>query len=61
MPRYKGRPQKQLLTYLRLQNKQLGLLLNFNVDLMKNGITQLRTDSRKTRFYFFSLRLRASA
>jgi GxxExxY protein len=29
---------KQLLTYLRLTNKKLGLLLNFNVALMKDGI-----------------------
>lgn len=28
----------QLLTYLRLSHKTLGLLLNFNVLLMKNGI-----------------------
>ena len=33
--------KKQLLTYLRLQRKPLGLLLNFNVDLMKDGITQI--------------------
>lgn len=29
---------KQLLTYLRLTNLKLGLLANFNVELMKNGI-----------------------
>lgn len=33
--------KKQLLTYLRLLSKQLGLLLNFNVDLMKDGITRI--------------------
>jgi GxxExxY protein len=33
--------KKQLLTYLRLTKKSLGLLLNFNVDLMKNGITRI--------------------
>jgi GxxExxY protein len=33
--------KKQLLTYLRLKRKSLGLLLNFNVDLMKNGITRI--------------------
>jgi GxxExxY protein len=33
--------KKQLLTYLRLQDKRLGLLLNFNVDLMKEGITRI--------------------
>ncbi len=32
---------KQLLTYLRLHDKHLGLLLNFNVDLMKDGITRI--------------------
>jgi GxxExxY protein len=29
---------KQLLTYLRLANKRLGLLINFNVPLIKNGV-----------------------
>jgi len=29
---------KQLLTYLKLMDLQLGLLINFNVDLIKNGI-----------------------
>lgn len=33
--------KKQLLTYLRLTNKHLGLLINFNTDLIKNGITRL--------------------
>jgi GxxExxY protein len=33
--------KKQLLTYLRLQDKRLGLLLNFNVDLMKEGISRI--------------------
>ena len=28
----------QLVTYLKLTNKRLGFLLNFNVPLMKNGI-----------------------
>lgn len=30
--------EAQLLTYLRLANKKLGLLINFNVTLLKNGI-----------------------
>jgi GxxExxY protein len=30
--------KKQLLTYLRLADKRLGLLINFNVDLIKHGI-----------------------
>lgn len=29
---------KQVLTYLKLSNLKLGLLVNFNVDLIKNGI-----------------------
>ncbi|GAB4500158.1 MAG: GxxExxY protein [Saprospiraceae bacterium] len=28
----------QLVTYLKLSDKKLGLLVNFNVELMKNGI-----------------------
>jgi len=32
---------KQLLTYLRLANKRLGLLLNFNKELMKQGIKRI--------------------
>lgn len=34
----------QLLSYLRLSNRPLGLLLNFNVVLMKNGIVRMRMD-----------------
>ena len=30
--------KKQLLTYLRLANKELGLLINFGAALLKNGI-----------------------
>ncbi len=37
----RGVHKKQLLTYLRLQDKRLGLLLNFNVNLMKEGITRI--------------------
>ena len=33
--------KKQLLTYLRLANKELGLLINFNVALLKEGITRI--------------------
>jgi len=36
-----GVHKKQLLTYLRLTNKALGLLLNFNVNLMKQGISRI--------------------
>jgi GxxExxY protein len=33
--------KKQLLTYLRLTNCRLGLLLNFGAELMKDGITRV--------------------
>ena len=33
--------KKQLLTYLRLADKPLGLLINFNEVLLKDGITRI--------------------
>ena len=33
--------KKQLLTYLKLTGLKLGLLINFNVDLIKNGIVRI--------------------
>ncbi|HDZ01952.1 MAG TPA: GxxExxY protein [Nitrospirae bacterium] len=33
--------KKQLLTYLKVTGKKLGLLVNFNVELIKNGITRI--------------------
>jgi GxxExxY protein len=33
--------KKQLSTYLRLADKRLGLLINFNVALIKDGITRI--------------------
>lgn len=33
--------QKQLLTYLRLTKMKLGLLVNFNEELIKNGIQRI--------------------
>jgi len=33
--------KKQLLTYLRLADKPLGLLINFNETLLKDGITRI--------------------
>ena len=33
--------KKQLLTYLKLADKRLGLLINFNVSLIKDGITRI--------------------
>ncbi len=32
---------KQLLTYLRLSNRKLGLIINFNEVLLKNGIKRV--------------------
>ncbi|MCA9103010.1 MAG: GxxExxY protein, partial [Planctomycetales bacterium] len=32
--------EAQLLTYLKLSGKKVGMLLNFNVELMKDGITR---------------------
>jgi GxxExxY protein len=31
----------QLLTYLRLSQKRVGLLINFNTDLLKHGLVRL--------------------
>ena len=41
--------KKQLLTYLRLARKPLGLLINFNEILLKKGITRIANsqDSRE--------------
>jgi len=36
----------QLLTYLKLSNKRLGLLINFNVILIKNGIKRIVNNLR---------------
>lgn len=33
--------QKQLLTYLKITNLKLGLLINFNERLLKSGITRI--------------------
>jgi len=33
--------KRQLLTYLKLADKHLGLLINFNVSLIKDGITRI--------------------
>lgn len=33
--------QKQLLTYLRLMDLRLGLLINFNVELIRDGIQRV--------------------
>jgi len=33
--------KKQLLTYLKIADKRLGLLINFDEELIKNGITRI--------------------
>ncbi|HKT12830.1 MAG TPA: GxxExxY protein [Terriglobia bacterium] len=33
--------KKQLLTYLRLTDKRFGILINFDVELIKDGITRV--------------------
>ncbi len=33
--------KKQLLTYLKLADKRLGLLINFHIALIKDGITRI--------------------
>jgi|SRR5215469_4357555 len=38
--------KKQLLTHLRLAEKHLGLLINFNVMLIKDGITRIANGLR---------------
>jgi GxxExxY protein len=38
--------KKQLLTYLRLSEKPLGLLINFNETLLKDGITRIVTENK---------------
>ena len=36
--------QAQLMTYLKLSGKSLGLLINFNVPLIKHGIRRIAND-----------------
>ena len=40
--------KKQLLTYLKLASKPLGLLINFNESLLKDGITRIINDVKDT-------------
>ena len=40
--------KKQLLTYLRLAGKELGLLINFNEVLLKDGIHRIINTSNET-------------
>jgi len=39
--------KKQLLTHLRLTGKRVGLLINFNVELLKDGITRVVNNFRE--------------
>src|SRR5438270_667172 len=43
--------EAQLLSYLKATNLRLGLLLNFNVTLMKDGIKRLSGDTTCTRVF----------
>ena len=36
--------EKQLMTYLKLTGMKLGMLINFDVNLLKNGITRVVND-----------------
>jgi GxxExxY protein len=40
--------EAQVLTYLKLTGKKLGLILNYNVPLLKDGITRLISNEFKT-------------
>ena len=40
--------EAQLITYLRLTNLPVGLLLNFNTDVLENGIRRLVHSHRLT-------------
>jgi len=42
--------KKQLLTYLRLAKKPIGLLINFNEVLLKDGISRIINDQPKVEF-----------
>ena len=51
---------KQLLTYLRLTNQPVGLLLNFAGATMKEGIKRIVNNYRPARSAFASPRLRVN-
>ena len=40
--------KKQLLTYLRITDMRLGLLINFNVELLKDGISRVANSLDET-------------
>ena len=39
-----GLDKKKVLTYLRLSKLRLGLIINFNVELLRDGITRIVND-----------------
>ena len=41
--------RSQVLTYLRLTGKQIGLLINFNVTMLKNGICRCVLNAKEER------------
>jgi GxxExxY protein len=41
--------KKQLLTYFRLSGLRLGLLINFNIDYIKDGITRIANGLEESR------------
>ena len=49
--------KKQLLSYLRLGDKRLGLLINFNVVLIKDGIKRIVNRLEERLAFLASLRL----
>lgn len=44
---------KQLLTYLKLTDLKLGLLVNFNVNLIKDGIKRVVNNLKETKVETF--------
>jgi GxxExxY protein len=46
--------ESQLLTYLKLSDKRLGLLLNFNVQHMKDGVKRMAHNLRSIRLRWLS-------
>jgi GxxExxY protein len=44
LPIYKA----QVMTYLKLSGLQLGLLINFNVEVLRNGVYRIINDSSRS-------------
>ena len=49
-----GIHKQQLLTYLRVADKPIGLILNFNVEFMRNGICRVVNKLNKTGMSIYS-------